>query len=382
MRKKLNYLAICMICSLFMCNLFAQVGIGNSTPRGALDINKPTTYNMGLVLPTNSSPNNLINPQGGALAEGTLMYDNVKKCARVYNGTAWSDCLCDQCGGGTPTPTVVADCTKNGFTGDYVSNWTTSGNTFTVTVTNNSFYTATIAFQASDLVLSGAPAAGLTVASVAPTTATLTAGQSQVVTYTINGTPSATGSLTGTWSKLSLTCSNTVNVIPSQTKVTTTSPTSTGFTNPSFVMPLSELTIPVNPGQKLVAVYTINTTTTNNAFAAGFAFPAITDATAVPSSLFSLTGSYTNNNGNNAAMRTGTLNNGANRDTNPAGNPNRGQDLTTSLLKQTMSITINYVNNGASTVNFPFAITQDINYVGAPTITAPAGSSVTFYTIP
>ncbi|KPH10888.1 hypothetical protein AMQ68_23845 [Chryseobacterium sp. ERMR1:04] len=187
-----------------------QVGIGTTSPRGALDINSPTTNNKGLVLPTNSNPTNMTNPQGGSLAEGTVMYDNTQKCVKFYNGSVWSNCLCDTCG--APTPTLSADCTQNGFTGSYTTNIPLSGTTFTVTLANNSFSTANLGFQTSDLVLSGV--SGLTVSSVSPTTATLNSGQSQVVTYTITGTPNNTGTLTGTWSKLTLNCSNTVTVLP------------------------------------------------------------------------------------------------------------------------------------------------------------------------
>ncbi|KPH10887.1 hypothetical protein [Chryseobacterium sp. ERMR1:04] len=187
-----------------------QVGIGTTSPRGALDINSPTTNNKGLVLPTNNSPTNMTNPQGGALAEGTVMYDNTEKCVKFYNGSTWSNCLCDTCG--PSTSTIIADCTQNGFTGSYTSNIPLSGTTFTVTITNNSFSTSTLNLQPSDLVLSGVT--GLTVSSVSPTTATLNAGQSQMLTYTITGTPNNKGTLTGTWSKLSLNCSNSVTVAP------------------------------------------------------------------------------------------------------------------------------------------------------------------------
>lgn len=50
---------------IFTCFLYGQVGIGTTTPRGGLDINKPTTNTYGLVLPTNASPSNMVNPQGG-----------------------------------------------------------------------------------------------------------------------------------------------------------------------------------------------------------------------------------------------------------------------------------------------------------------------------
>lgn len=166
------------------------------------------------------------------------------------------------------------------------------------------------------------------------------------------------------------------DIIPGQSKTTTASQTSTGFTNPSFVMSLNELTIPVSPGQKLDAVYTINITNTNNAFAAGFAFPAITDATAVPASSFTLSGTYTNLNSTGGTLATLALNT-TNRDRNPV--QGRGQDLTTTGLKQTINITISYINNSASTVNFSVAATQDINFV-SPTQTITVPSATVTYT--
>ncbi|MDR4953628.1 hypothetical protein REB14_15725 [Chryseobacterium sp. ES2] len=174
-------------------SISGQVGIGTSTPRGALDINKTKTYNMGLVLPANTNPTNLINPQGGSVAEGTIMYDSTRKCPRFYNGTVWSECLCDQCSG-TTTPTLLADCAENGFEGTYLNGVALSGTKFTVTLTNNSFSTATFALQTSDLVLRGI-SSGITVSSVSPASVTLTAGQTQIVTYTLTGTPVSTGTL-------------------------------------------------------------------------------------------------------------------------------------------------------------------------------------------
>jgi hypothetical protein len=202
---KNKYLLIILIVLFQIAN--GQVGIGTTAPRGALDINKPTTYNMGLVLPTNASTGNIINPQGGNVAEGTIIYDSSLKCVKVFNGTAWSNCLCDAC---STTPTIAADCTQSGFQGTYTGGVALSGATFSVTLTNNSFSTATIGFQASDLTLSGV--SGVSVASVTPASVTLNAGQSQIITYNLTGTPAASGTLTGAWSKLNLSCSNSVAV--------------------------------------------------------------------------------------------------------------------------------------------------------------------------
>ena len=75
--------------------LFSQVGIGTANPRGALDINKETTNNMGLVLPTNADVNNIINPMGGSVVPGTIMYDSTNDCVKYYKASgAWSECLC------------------------------------------------------------------------------------------------------------------------------------------------------------------------------------------------------------------------------------------------------------------------------------------------
>ena len=124
-------------------------------------------------------------------------------CFQVYNGTAWVGL----CSGGN----VVASCTANGFAGIFYNGNATSGTTFSTTVTNNSFGTATISFAASDLALSGV--AGLSVGTPTPSSVTLNAGQSQLVTYPITGAPTSTGTLTGTWTKLSLSCSRTKEVI-------------------------------------------------------------------------------------------------------------------------------------------------------------------------
>ncbi|MET3538745.1 fibrinogen-like YCDxxxxGGGW domain-containing protein [Chryseobacterium limigenitum] len=204
---------------IFCCTLYGQVGIGTPTPRGALDINKPLTNTHGLVLPTNASPANMQNPQGGSVPPGTIMYDSTEDCVKLYkqslNGGAagWSDCL--QSGSSS---SVVADCNAagNGFSGGYKKGTAmTAGNTFKVTLTNNSFSQVTIALDSTDLTLSGV--AGITVASVNPTSVTLTAGQSEIITYTLSGTPTVCGTLTGNWQKINLNCTKTIAVAPNPT---------------------------------------------------------------------------------------------------------------------------------------------------------------------
>ena len=182
----------------------------------------PTLIQPSAVLEVESTTKGFLPPrmtevQMNAIAtstEGLIVYctDCTPKGLYNFDGTDWS---------AIGAPSVVSDCDVNGFVGAYVNGIATSGTTFSVTITNNSFSVATLAFQNSDLVLSGVT--GLIVGTPTPTSATLNAGQSQLVSYPITGTPAgATGTLTGTWSKLSLNCVKTLNI------VTCGAPTSSG----------------------------------------------------------------------------------------------------------------------------------------------------------
>lgn len=85
-----------VIFPILLANLFfGQVGIGTAHPRGALDINKGDGSNTsGLVLPANSDVNNILNPLGGNVVPGTMIYDSTNDCVRYFKQTnAWSNCL-------------------------------------------------------------------------------------------------------------------------------------------------------------------------------------------------------------------------------------------------------------------------------------------------
>ena len=203
-----------------------SVGIGTDSPKATLDVTANTR--------NGSKPEGFIAPRltGDELKAGDPQYDIPQTGTIVYvtsvptnpktiktsgitepgyyyfDGTVWKSLGI----GNTNTPSVVADCNMNGFTGGYTNGTAmTAANKFSVTFTNNSFSTATIAFQPSDLILSGIP--GITVASVTPSTTTLISGQSQLVEYTLSGTPTSSGTLTGNWTKLVLNCTKTVTVI-------------------------------------------------------------------------------------------------------------------------------------------------------------------------
>ena len=177
------------------------MGIGTTSPHSSaiLDL---TATNKALLLPRVANSNNIATP-----VNGMMIYAVNPKCFKAYQDGAWLDLT--TC---TPaTASVVVDCDTNAFEGSYTNGIAmTASNKFSVTITNNSFTAATIAFQTSDLVLSGV--AGISVASVSTASVTLNAGQSQLVEYTLSGTPSASGTLTGTWTKLALNCVKNVAV--------------------------------------------------------------------------------------------------------------------------------------------------------------------------
>ena len=80
-------------------SVLAQVGVGTTTPRGALDINSST---QGVVVPTVSLVDVItqtaVNPQGGAIPAGTIVYNdatsgaspnNVGPGLYFWNGSRW-----------------------------------------------------------------------------------------------------------------------------------------------------------------------------------------------------------------------------------------------------------------------------------------------------
>ncbi|MDL1914124.1 MAG: hypothetical protein FDW93_06355 [Bergeyella sp.] len=103
---------ICLLLLMFFQSIiFSQVGIGTTRPRGALDINKGETNTMGLVLPTNADAENIINPMGGSVAVGTIIYDSGLNCVRVYKPAGWSKCLSES--------EFTLDCASGTLTGTY-----------------------------------------------------------------------------------------------------------------------------------------------------------------------------------------------------------------------------------------------------------------------
>ncbi|MFP3593496.1 hypothetical protein SB689_16265, partial [Chryseobacterium sp. SIMBA_038] len=162
---------------------FGQIGIGTPSPRGALDINKPTTNNMGLVLPTNSDVNNILNPLGGDVIPGTIIYDSTNDCVRLYQGTnRWSNCLSDTtCE--PEEPTLSLDCTKPTVKGQLIAGVQAAGQGFTIS------YTGGDGSAHNGQVVQSTGVTGLT-ATLAP--GNFSNGNGNLI-YTITGTPSSEG---------------------------------------------------------------------------------------------------------------------------------------------------------------------------------------------
>ena len=86
--------------TLFSIIVLAQVGIGNSNPRGLLDVNDNPSGDAagGLVLPTTDQTSSILNPQDGSISNvtATTIYDSSLDCIRVIkNDGTYSNCLDD-----------------------------------------------------------------------------------------------------------------------------------------------------------------------------------------------------------------------------------------------------------------------------------------------
>ncbi|WP_064714914.1 FISUMP domain-containing protein [Flavobacterium succinicans] len=174
---------------------YAQISIGTNAPHpsAVLDL---SSSKKGLLVPRINAITDMTTT---ATSNGLMIYDRTLQCIRFFQNGAWSDCFT------STAPVITVDCVDSAFSGLYYNGVAmTASNKFSVSVTNTSFIQATIVLQPSDLVLSGV--AGVSVVSVSVPSVTLSAGVSQVVEYTLSGSPTATGTLTGTWKKLNLTC--------------------------------------------------------------------------------------------------------------------------------------------------------------------------------
>jgi surface protein len=75
---------------LLTASTYAQVGIGTTTPAGALDIASTTS---GLVMPRVANTSVVVNPNGGAIENGTMVYDLSANCVIVFVNGLWTGCI-------------------------------------------------------------------------------------------------------------------------------------------------------------------------------------------------------------------------------------------------------------------------------------------------
>jgi len=78
-----------LLCAAFIAASFtsiAQVGVGTNTPAGALDVDSTTS---GLVMPRVANTGVVVNPNGGPIENGTMVYDLSINGVNVYANGSW-----------------------------------------------------------------------------------------------------------------------------------------------------------------------------------------------------------------------------------------------------------------------------------------------------
>jgi len=83
--KKMKKLIVSIAFIIVSFTLTAQVGIGTTTPEGALDV---VSENSGLILSRVANVSEVTSP-----VDGMMVYDIFNKCIRPYEGGSWTDCL-------------------------------------------------------------------------------------------------------------------------------------------------------------------------------------------------------------------------------------------------------------------------------------------------
>ena len=133
----------------------------------------------------------------------TVTFTAVNTCGVTLTGTQ-----------AVPVSDLAVNGTASAINDFYSQNTAlTAANTVTIVLVNNSNVNKTITPLTTDLVLSGAGAAGMTVSSFSPASVSVAAnGGTSPITYTLSGTPTTVGSFTATWTKLGLSVAKTSSV--------------------------------------------------------------------------------------------------------------------------------------------------------------------------
>ena len=151
----------------------------------------------------------------------TVTFTAVNTCGVTLTGTQ-----------AVPVSDLAVNGTASAINSFYSQNTAlTAANTVTIVLVNNSSVAKTITPLTSDLVLSGAGAAGMSVASFSPASLSLAPnGGTSPITYTLSGTPTTVGSFTATWTKLGLSVAKTSAVCLAISPITVSN-----VTNPASI---------------------------------------------------------------------------------------------------------------------------------------------------
>jgi hypothetical protein len=236
----------------------AQMKLGNNpTTTNSNALLEMETTNKGFLMPRVALTSTTAFAPLSAHVAGIAVYNtatagDVTPGFYVNDGTKWVK-LADAASITTPQA-VSANCV--GFGGIFNQNVALTNGTYSVTLSNDAFSSASLSFATSDLVLSGV--SGYTVSGVSPATATLAAGASVTVVYTLSGTCTTSGTLQGNWHKVSLNCSNS-QVIATPPPAITTLACASGVSAPVSAI----------QGQAFTGTITIPYTGGNSAYYSG-----------------------------------------------------------------------------------------------------------------
>lgn len=171
----------------------------------------PFTNGSGILPPESFDFNGLtLTYAGGSLsASGNLQY----QLSGTYTGTTGAGILVTTQAGCTIESKGVT-ITSSGFSGgDYLNGVVLNGKSYSVSITNNTSTSRSLAFASSNVALSGV--SNITIGTPTPTSATLSPGQSITVNYPLSNTvPGNCGKLTGNFTNSTLSASNVVSVLP------------------------------------------------------------------------------------------------------------------------------------------------------------------------
>ncbi|WP_298115580.1 hypothetical protein [Flavobacterium sp.] len=181
---------------------YGQVKIGDNpttiNPSSALEVE---STNKALLITRVDNTSLVTNP-----VNGMMVYDKSSQCIRSFENGKWSTCL-------TAEPSVI-DVSCAILNTIYTAKSTNEISTkpiFRVTLTNTSlFFPVSLYFATSNVALSGV--SGLSVTSVTSSFVTIQPGQQATIDYIIEGTATASGTLTATWTNKNLSCSSTHSV--------------------------------------------------------------------------------------------------------------------------------------------------------------------------